>query len=169
MALFTPNIMLNKITDIDFSLFEKWGIKGVVLDIDNTLTLHDDPTPAKGVIEWLDAMKQKGIKFTVASNNKGERVAPFAEKLGVGFEAKAKKPLTFGLTRACKHFGLKPCQVAIIGDQIFTDVLGGNLKGIKTILVVPFEHEKGWFFRLKRKLEKPIIYIYNRKNGGNYE
>ncbi|MBR5496185.1 MAG: YqeG family HAD IIIA-type phosphatase [Oscillospiraceae bacterium] len=166
MALFTPDIMLNKITDIDLSLFEKWGIKGVVLDIDNTLTLHDHPTPAEGVVQWLDNMKQNGIKFTVASNNTKERVAPFAQKLGVGFEARSCKPLTFGLTRACKHFGLKPREVAIIGDQIFTDILGGNLKGLKTILVVPFEHEKGPFFKLKRKLEKPIIYIYNRKHGG---
>ncbi len=77
----------------------------------------------------------------------------------------ACKPLTFGLTRACRRYGLKPRQVCLIGDQIFTDIVGGNLKGVLTVLVEPYELEHKWSFRLKRRLERPLIRRFRQKKG----
>lgn len=106
------------------------------------------------------------MKLTILSNNSRERVEPFARKLGLDFVARACKPLPFGMTRAQRLFGLPKKQIAVIGDQIFTDIVGGNWKGMYTILVEPFTLEQGVFFRLKRKLERYPIRRYQKQNGG---
>ena len=165
MAVFQPTAGFRRITDIPLSFFAERDIKAVILDVDNTLTSHNNPFPADGVREWLEELKSCGISVEILSNNSRKRVAPFAKHLGIDYVTRACKPLTFGVTRACKKYGLPPKQVALIGDQIFTDVMGGNLKGLCTILVEPYEPERGWFFRLKRKLEKPVLRKYHRLSG----
>ena len=110
-------------------------------------------------------MKQAGIKLAVLSNNKEERVAPFAARLGLGHQSRAAKPLTGGLKRLAQRYRLPPEQIALIGDQIFTDIVGGNLKGVLAVLVEPYELEHKWSFRLKRRLERPIIRRYRQKKG----
>lgn len=163
MALFMPKVMFEHITDIEPEFFIEHGIKALVLDIDNTLTTHDNPIPHEGIIEWVGRIKEIGIHPFVISNNSAERVAPFAKKIGLDFIPDAKKPLTFGITKMCKKFNFSKKETAIIGDQIFTDIMAGNLKGILTVLVTPYEPENGWFFKLKRKLEKPIIRNFYKK------
>ena len=165
MAVLLPGAVFKRITDIPLSFFAEQDIKAVILDVDNTLTSHNNPVPAEGVLQWLKQLKNCGIAVAILSNNSRKRVAPFANKLGIDYVSRACKPLTFGVTRACKKYGLPPEQVALIGDQIFTDIMGGNLKGVCTVLVEPYELEKGWFFRLKRKLEKPVLRKYHRLSG----
>lgn len=165
MAVFQPTAVFRRVTDIPLSFFAERGIKAVILDVDNTLTSHNNPVPAKGVVQWLSQLKSCGLQVAILSNNSGKRVAPFAQKLGLDYLSRACKPLTFGVTRALKRYGLPSNRVALIGDQIFTDIMGGNLRGVCTILVEPYELEQGWFFRLKRKLEKPILKKYRRLSG----
>lgn len=167
MPVFLPKEMARHITDLSPEFFKSRGIEAVVLDVDNTLTTHGNPVPAEGVPEWIGRMKDAGLELTILSNNYRERVEPFARKLGLDFISMACKPLTFGLTRACRWYGLKPRQVCLIGDQIFTDIVGGNLKGVLTVLVEPYELEHKWSFRLKRRLERPIIRRYRKKKGGS--
>lgn len=165
MPLLQPCRMVRHITDLPPSFFEENGYRAVILDVDNTLTTHGNPVPAEGVTEWVEAVKKTGVQMAILSNNTRKRVEPFAKKLGLDFVSMAGKPLSFGVTRACKRYGLRPGQVALIGDQIFTDILSGNVKGVCTILVEPYELEKGWFFRLKRRLEQPVIRRFRKRKG----
>lgn len=100
MAIFRPTYALKKITDITPSALKKRGIKALILDVDNTLTTHNNPTPAEGVPGWIEEMKSAGIKLIIVSNNNTERVTPFAEMLGLHFVPNGAKPLPIGFKRA---------------------------------------------------------------------
>lgn len=166
MALFVPDVMLTSVTDITPEFLKKHGIKGLVLDVDNTLTTHGNPVPAPGVLEWIADMKRSGIQLMIVSNNTNKRVKPFADMLGLPFVSMGCKPLTFGFSRARKRFDFTAKEIAVVGDQIFTDILGGNVKGMMTIMVTPLLTEEGGFFRLKRKMENRFIQKYQRKHAG---
>ncbi len=155
--IFKPKIWIRSVLSIDRDFLEKNGIDALILDLDNTLSLHGDPAAEEGVPEWLDKMRELGVKMRVVSNNTNKRVAPLAEKLGLEFTANGAKPLTTGLNRALKALGTDRKRTAVVGDQIFTDILGGNLAGMPTILVEPFRLEKGLFFRIKRGAENLVF------------
>ncbi len=161
-----PNIVCDKIYDIELVQLKQLGIKALALDIDNTLTLHDSQEVPEKVREFLERMKSEGIGLFLVSNNSLERVHPYAEGLGLEFVCKAAKPLTFGLTRACRRFGLGKKQIMLVGDQLFTDILAAKLFGCPCALVTPFEIEHQKLLRFKRVLEKPILRsIHRRKDG----
>lgn len=146
-----------KVTDITPEFLGKKGIKGLILDLDNTLTTHDNPTPGEGVQEWLELMKKSGVRLMIVSNNHPPRVQPFADMLGLEFVSEGKKPLTKGFNEALKKMDLPRKNVAAVGDQIYTDVLGAMLARVKMLYVQPIEHEKTTFFKVKRTCEKPFI------------
>ncbi len=155
-----PKKMVHRVTDISPEYLQQQGIRGLILDIDNTLTTHDNPIPSEGVAHWLELMRESGLKMIVLSNNHGPRVEPFAKILGLDYMAEGKKPLTSGFKRCAAALELKKEQLCIIGDQIFTDVLGGNLYGCHSILVEPIQPEHTAFFKFKRFLEKIILAFY---------
>lgn len=146
-----------RVTDITPEILKKLGIRGLILDLDNTLTTHDNPVPGEGVLEWLDLIKKSGIKLMIVSNNHPPRVQPFADMLGLEFVSEGRKPLTKGFKEAMGKMGLPKNSIAAVGDQIYTDVLGTVLFGIKMLYVKPIEHEKTTFFKIKRKCEKPFL------------
>ena len=125
--------------------------------MDNTLTTHNNPNPPQSSLDWLDKMKKSGIKMMIVSNNSAERVTPFAKALGLHFVPNGRKPLTFGYTQAIKEMGIHKKSIAAVGDQIFTDILGSNLKGIRSLFVFPIEPETSLPFRFKRACEKPFL------------
>lgn len=157
MKLFMPNFFYDKIWDIPLSLLQENNIKCLLLDIDNTLTLHDDPNPHKSAVEWLALASEAGIKSIIISNNIEPRVAPFADGLRLQCICHAKKPLSKGVNQAVVLTEIPKENMLLIGDQIFTDVLCGKFAGVKTVLVTPFEFEKTRFFRLKRWFERLIL------------
>ena len=163
MALLFPTTAVPKAYDITADGLRKMGVEGLILDIDNTLTTHDHPVPDSRILQWLDQMRAADIRLILLSNNHPPRVAPFAQKLGLAFEADAQKPLPGGYRRAASAMGLSPRQTAVVGDQIFTEVLGANLAGMPSILVEPFQMEPFFRFRLKRFLEKGILRRYWKK------
>ena len=126
--MFRITIALKSICDLSPALLRKYGIKGLLLDLDNTLTTHDNPKPADGVMEWIELMKASGIQMCIVSNNHPPRVKPFADMLGLQFVSEGKKPLSKGFREAKGRMGLEWNELAVVGDQIFTDVLGANLK-----------------------------------------
>ena len=165
MALFKPTFALESVLEITPDSLKAQGIKALILDIDNTLTTHDNPVPAEGVPEWISDMKKHGIKLIAVSNNRAKRVVPFARLLKLRFVPNGAKPLPMGILRAVKRLGLKKSEICIVGDQIFTDILGANLSGIRSVLVNPIEPEKSRFFKIKRTVEKPFRPPkYNRFN-----
>lgn len=156
--LFKPTFWLKSVLQINADFLRKNHVKALVLDMDNTLSMHGNPAAEEGVTEWLDEMRALGIKMRVVSNNTNKRVAPLAAMLGLEFTANGAKPLTFGITRAMKAMGAEKSETLVVGDQIFTDVMAGNLKGVRTVLVEPFHLEKTWTFRLKRRLESVVFH-----------
>ncbi|HHX58113.1 MAG TPA: YqeG family HAD IIIA-type phosphatase [Clostridiales bacterium] len=155
--LFRSTIALKSVLEITTEMLKNNNLKGLILDLDNTLTTHDNPKPADGVLDWLDEMKKSGIKIMIVSNNHGYRVKPFAEMLGLEFVSDGLKPLSRGINEAQKRMEIPFSQLAVVGDQIFTDILGANLKRIKSIYVKPIEYEKTTFFKIKRKAEKLFL------------
>ncbi len=156
--LFKPTFWLNSVLMIDEDFLRENRVEALVLDLDNTLSMHGDPVPEEGVEDWLDKMRGLGIKMRVVSNNTNRRVAPLAARLGLEFTANGAKPLTFGITRAMKAMGADRNVTLVVGDQIFTDIVAGNLRGVRTVLVEPFHLEKTWTFRLKRRLESVVFH-----------
>ena len=156
--LFKPTFWLNSVLMIDEDFLRENRVEALVLDLDNTLSMHGDPVPEEGVEDWLDKMRGLGIKMRVVSNNTNRRVAPLAARLGLEFTANGAKPLTFGITRAMKAMGADRNVTLVVGDQIFTDITAGNLRGVRTVLVEPFHLEKTWTFRLKRRLESVVFH-----------
>lgn len=166
MALFKPAVMRDRLCDLNADTLKKLGVKGLVLDVDNTLSRHFDKTPFDGIDAFLKEMRDGGIKLIILSNSPKSRVEPFAKKLNLDFEYKAKKPLTGGLKKAVCRMGLSKNEVMLCGDQLFTDMLCGNLYRVKTLLVSPVHAERGAGFKIKRFLEKPFLSRY-RKNKGD--
>lgn len=156
LSVLKPQYRFNCILDITAEDLKAAGAKLVLLDADNTLSLHGSQEPHSGVPEWIEEIKKSGIELVIVSNNSESRIKPFAEKLGLPFVFKGAKPLPKGFKKACKMFGVSPKESAVIGDQIFTDVLGGNWIGAKVFLTEPLGPETDFFIKLKRKIEKYI-------------
>ncbi len=156
--MFYPTIYRRRITDITAQDLRALGAQGILLDIDNTLTTHDNPALDADVAAWLDEMRQAGFSLTVVSNNREERVRPFAEAIGLGFQSRAAKPLPHGYRAAARSMGLSPRQCVAVGDQIFTDILGANLAGMKSVLLEPIELEvEQKFIVFKRRFERVLL------------
>ncbi|MCL1903023.1 MAG: YqeG family HAD IIIA-type phosphatase [Oscillospiraceae bacterium] len=160
IKMFKPTLRLKNVLSIDKKLLYKIKVRGLILDLDNTLSMDGSPAAEIGVTEWLDEMRRLGIKLIILSNNTARRVSPLASELGVDYISFGCKPLPFGVRKAAKKLqnaDVPRAQIAIVGDQIFTDIAGANLYGIKSILVEPFHMEGNWTFRLRRKLESAFF------------
>ncbi len=162
--IFRPNIKLDKITDISVDLLNKYNINSLILDVDNTLSTHHGQVLTDGLEDWLKLMRQNNIKLTILSNSTKKRLEPFAKKIGLDYISLGLKPLPFGYLRALKALGSKRKKTAIVGDQIFTDTLGGNIVGLNTILLTPIKPETSLRFRMKRKVERYLIKALNITN-----
>lgn len=157
---FYPNIYLNNVKEITIELLNKNNIKGLLLDVDNTL-IDFNLKVLEGSKEWCDNLKQKGIKVCILSNtNKIEKVKKVAEELDLQYINFAKKPFKKGFKRAIKLLELDAKNIAVAGDQIMTDVLGGNRMGMFTILTKPLGKKDIFIIRVKRPLENLIIKRY---------
>ena len=99
-----PSAMADRVYRITPQLLKSWGVKGLILDIDNTLTTHDNPIPDAGVSAWLEQNRREGIAMIVLSNNKPERVEPFAKILGLDYISNGAKPLKKGYQRCAQPF-----------------------------------------------------------------
>ncbi|WP_042223392.1 YqeG family HAD IIIA-type phosphatase [Oceanobacillus manasiensis] len=161
---FLPNEHVKSVFDISPEVLKSKGIKGIITDLDNTLVAWDvmDATPE--VIEWFKQMKENDIKVTIISNNKQERVKVFSEPLDTPFVFSARKPLSKAFKSVAKQMGMKKEEIVVIGDQLLTDVLGGNIAGFYTILVVPIVQTDGKITKINRKIERRILH-YMRKKG----
>ena len=158
--LFKPHLKLNRITDIEKRHLDMLGVNCLLIDIDNTVSTDHGTELVKGLSEWIDKMRGDGVKLYILSNARGSRVMPFAEKIGLDYIGLAMKPLPFGYWRGVRRSGGKLRSTAIVGDQIFTDVLGGRLSGVKTVLLTPVLLEPQLSFRIRRRLEKAVFKIH---------
>ena len=114
------------------------GIKLVLADLDNTLVPYKVPEPNEQVVAWKNALEAQGIQLFILSNSrKPGRAQRFAEALGVPFQGHSGKPKKKGYRKAMERMGAKPHETGMVGDQIFTDILGANNAGVTPLLVRP--------------------------------
>lgn len=139
------------------------GIAALLLDIDNTLTFDFDPELPEAVARWLAEMKAACVKGVIISNNSAERAEPFAKKCALPYVADAHKPSPRAFERA-KALLSGEGKIAMVGDQLFTDMAFGNGAGCVTIFVEPMGPERLFTVKLKRLLEKPFMPLV-RKRG----
>ncbi len=144
-------------------MLQEKGIKGIITDLDNTLVAWDVAHATDQVINWISEMQRSGIEVTIISNNNEERVRIFSEPIEVPYEASARKPSMRSFKRACDRMRLSPKEVAVIGDQLLTDVFGGNRGGFYTILVVPIVQTDAKITRFNRKIERRILNYFYKK------
>ncbi|KKE80571.1 YqeG family HAD IIIA-type phosphatase [Oceanobacillus caeni] len=157
LSRFLPNKYVKSIFDIQPESLKDKGIKGIITDLDNTLVAWDVEHATPEVIEWFNLMKEHDIKITIISNNNVDRVKVFSEPLDTPFIYSARKPLKRAFKKVQKNMGLKKEEIVVIGDQVLTDVLGGNSAGLYTILVVPIVQTDGKITRINRKIERIIL------------
>ena len=162
-----PKEYFNSVKDIKIEFLNKNNIKGLILDVDNTLINLDRKMPA-GVSDWARDLKKNGIKLCILSNsNKIDKVEGVAKIIEVPYIFFGKKPFKSGFLRAQKILKLESENIGVVGDQIFTDVIGANRCGMFSILVKPIEEKDYLLTRIKRPLEKFIIKRYEkRKRSG---
>ena len=155
-----PAVVLASVTDITPEWMEARGLRGLLLDLDNTLAPYRVGTPDAAVREWID--KMRGYVLVVLSNAAKRRVEGFCGPLRLPYSARAGKPSPVKALRACESFGLSPRETAIVGDQIFTDVLCANRAGMLSVIVEPFK--RSLLIDLRRNVMERR---YIRKGGEN--
>jgi HAD superfamily phosphatase (TIGR01668 family) len=166
---FLPDEHVQNILDITPEMLVKRGVKGIITDLDNTLVEWDRPEATPELIKWFKSIKEKGILITIVSNNSQQRVRSFSDPVEIPFIYSARKPMNKAFKRALKDMRLNNEEVVVIGDQLLTDVLGGNRLGLHTILVVPVASSDGVWTRFNRKLERIILSWMKRKGMIHWE
>lgn len=159
-----PDHVFDSIYEITPAFFAANGLHGMLVDLDGTMASSRAPLPPESVRPWLDALKAAGVRVLVLSNNKESRVKRFCEPLGVDYVFRAMKPLRRGFRRGAAALGLPLSQIAVVGDQIYTDTFGGNCAGAVTCFVRSINRDDFWI-GLRHQLEKPFISL-GRKKGG---
>ncbi|MEW8970318.1 YqeG family HAD IIIA-type phosphatase [Mesobacillus jeotgali] len=166
---FLPDQHVKNIFEITPESLQEKGVKGIITDLDNTLVEWDRPYATPMLIEWFDNMRKNEILVTIVSNNNEKRVRAFSDPLHIPFIFQARKPMTRAFNKALKEMGLRKEETVVIGDQLLTDVLGGNRSGFHTILVVPVAQTDGFVTRFNRKVERRILNWFRKKGKLNWE
>ena len=164
MSKFIPDYVFDSIFDITPELLKRHGIRAALIDLDGTMVSHKTALPTDEVASFVRRLEDAGIHVVVFSNNNAQRVGRFSEPLGVGYISHAGKPFSRGFRKAANRLGLSMREIAVIGDQIFTDVFGGNRAGALTCYVetldrrffwinVRYQLERGFIARGRRRME----------------
>ena len=141
---FTPTWMVKNIYPVSPQELQAQGIRAVFSDLDNTLIAWNNPAGTPELRRWMDELHAAGIPLIVISNNSKQRVAKATAHLKLPFISRALKPLSFGITKARRHLGLKKHEVVMVGDQLMTDVIAANRAGVYSILVQPLLSTDKW-------------------------
>ena len=163
---FAPDIRCRSITDIPLDSLAERGIRGLLFDLDNTITeWHKDEVP-EPTRQWLHDLTAQGFSACIVSNNREQRVKKVAGILGLPYLYSAAKPRRKSYRKAAAILKLTPQQLAMVGDQLFTDVLGGNRAGLTTIFVDYIHPREHWgATHIFRPLER---WLWRRLENGRY-
>jgi uncharacterized protein len=154
-SMLGPDRFAPRLHDVSHEELEAAGIRGLIVDLDNTLLGFRQTELAQEHLDWVERARERGFRIVMLSNNLSERVYSLAAQLNVACFPNALKPLPFGFLRAKRCLQLRRHEIAVVGDQLFTDVLGGKLCGLYTILTEPIEAQDfpiTQFFRFFERL-----------------
>ena len=162
-----PKVVTQAVTDLTPSYFHGKNIRLLMLDFDNTIVPYTTNIPTAKMQVWLETMMESDISICIVSNSKKDRVRKFCEQYGLDCITHAKKPFSNGIRRSMDEYELSSEECALVGDQIFTDVLGANCAGVYSILVRAIHNHNFWL-KLRHVAELPFIYSA-RKRRLHYE
>ena len=166
MSIFYPNQYVDSVCSIDYESLKKQGKQLLLFDVDNTLETYITKDPGEKTKTLFEQLKVLDFQIVLVSNGREARVKNYAAQLGVLYIYKAAKPIPTAMKNAMAMAHVQPENTVMIGDQIFTDVLGGNLAGAYSILTEPISRvDDEWITRIKRGLEKLVVQSYLKKEG----
>ena len=152
-----PRLIVTELPDITPEMLRQRKIRLLMLDFDNTIVPYTTNVPTDKMEAWLRNMAASEIPVCVVSNSKHDRVKIFCEKYGIPCITHAKKPFAKGIQQCLRKFGVDPKNAALVGDQIYTDVLGGNCAGVTSVLVKAIDNHNIWL-KLRHVAELPFIF-----------
>lgn len=158
-----PKFQAGSILELNLELLERKGIKGIIFDLDNTLVEWKKDTLTQEVIDLISRLKDKGFKLCILSNALEHRVEVVAQTLNIPYVSRAIKPRKSPFRKALEIMGTKPSETAIVGDQLFTDILGGNRMKLYTIWTPPLSSTEFLSTRAVRKIERLVIKQFQKK------
>lgn len=162
-----PKVVTQAVTDLTPSYLHGKNIRLLMLDFDNTIVPYTTNIPTAKMQVWLETMMESDISICIVSNSKKDRVRKFCEQYGLDCITHARKPFSNGIRRCMDEYELSSEECALVGDQIFTDVLGANCAGVYSILVRAIHNHNFWL-KLRHVAELPFIYSA-RKRRLHYE
>ena len=159
-----PNLAVSSVLDLTVDQLRNLHVEALILDVDCTLKEYEKQEPDSEIIEWLNILKEEKFSLCLLSNGIEKRIKPVADSLQLPYIAKACKPSPKGVRRALDLLAVPAGKAVVVGDQIFADILAGNLAGVFTILVTPIKPEQEhWFTRIKRPWEKIVLRSFWKK------
>ena len=157
-----PVMLADALTDLTPEYLRQKGIRLLMLDFDNTIVPYTTNKPPALMETWLRTMLASDIKICVVSNSKKDRVKVFCEAYGMDCVTHAKKPFSKGIRECLARYGLPAEECALVGDQIYTDTLGANCCGVRSILVKAINNHNFWL-KLRHVAEKPFIFLARKR------
>lgn len=155
---FLPSMIIQSVTELTPQFLQSQNIRLLMLDFDNTIVPYTTNIPTEEMERWLQSLLASDIQLCVVSNSKRDRVKIFCGQYGMDCITHAKKPFSRGIRACLRKYGLQADQCALAGDQIFTDTLGANCVGVRSILVEAIDNHNFWL-KARHVLEKPFILI----------
>ena len=155
--MFGPDRFVSRLAGVSLGDLHDQGFRGLIIDLDNTLMGFRQTELEADHLQWVQEAHARGFAMVMVSNNFTDRVTGIARQLGVACVPNALKPLPFGMLRAIRLLGLPRRQIAVVGDQLFTDVLSGKLCGLYTILTEPIERKDFPVTKIFRFFERLML------------
>ena len=158
LRFIAPHFRVDRVVELTPERLRELRLESLLLDVDCTLKRYRDEELTPEVTAWLEGLRAANVGLCLVSNGMGRRIGRLAAKLDLPFVANALKPFPFGCRRALRNMGFARQSTAMVGDQLFADVLAGRLAGLTTVLVCPVHpEEEPWFTRVKRHPERWVL------------
>ena len=161
--VFFPDLITDAITDLSAQQLKDMGVSLLMMDFDNTIVPYTTSVPTDEMRSWLQMIRASDIQLCVVSNSKKPRVRVFCQQYGLDCITHARKPFSDGIRRCLRKYGVAPDKAALVGDQIYTDTLGANCAGVKSILVKAIDNHNFWL-KARHIAEMPFIFGAKRRS-----
>ena len=159
----TPDAVVERVEDFDASRFQQWGVRGIALDLDNTIVPWHTSAVTPGAAAWIRDVLGRGVKVCLITNNYSGGAAATSALFDIPVIKGALKPSPWSFRAALRELGVTGENAAVVGDQIFTDVLGGKLAGMRAILVKPLSRAEFPTTKIVRLFERPMLAALRRR------
>lgn len=157
-----PNMIVPSVTRLTPAFLQGKGIQLLMLDFDNTIVPYTTDVPDEEMTRWLKDMQASSVQLCVVSNSRNDRVKKFCTRYGMDCITHAKKPFSKGIRQCLSRYDIPAALCALAGDQIFTDTLGANCAGVRSILVKAINNHNIWL-KLRHVAELPFIFAANKR------